>query len=43
MAPGNEGMNVPIPTGAQATPWQIHIGIKMMRRMNGVDTTSYIL
>jgi hypothetical protein len=40
MAPGNEGMNMPIPypQGHRQSPWQIHIGIKMVRRMNGADT-----
>jgi hypothetical protein len=42
MAPGNEGINMPMPTGWHRQGhrqflWKIHIGIKMVRRMNGVD------
>jgi hypothetical protein len=31
------------PQEHRQSPWQIHIGIKMMRRMNGIDATSSIL
>jgi hypothetical protein len=42
MAPENEGINVQIPTGHRQSLWQIHIGIKMVRRMNSFDATSSI-
>jgi hypothetical protein len=43
MASENEGINVPIHTGHRQSSWPIHTGIKMMRGMNGIDTTSSIL
>jgi hypothetical protein len=43
MAPGNEEINMPMSMGAQAVPLAIHIGIKMMRGVNGIEATSSIL
>jgi hypothetical protein len=43
MVPGNEEINMLIPKGHRQSPWQIHTGIKIVRKMNGIDATSSIL
>jgi hypothetical protein len=43
VAPENEEINMPLPTGAQTVPLaDLHL-IKMMKGMNGINATSSIL